>query len=95
VFRGLGKTLETLATMVGNPPSTENRTAKIKTTLLVLPSSAIRQWMAEIRHHVDERVFPRMLHFKSKKEIPLVTLEDQDIVITSKSYCHGLGENCS
>jgi SNF2 family DNA or RNA helicase len=50
---GLGKTLEILATMVGNPPTSADRERKVKCTLIVLPSSVIKQWMDEIRTHVD------------------------------------------
>ncbi len=81
---GLGKTLQTIATMVGNPPTGEHIRRRVKTTLLVLPSSAIRQWMDEIRTHAREDVFPRIIHYKRSKEIPLIALQDFDIVLTSK-----------
>ncbi len=80
---GLGKTLQTLATMVGNPPSKEDMRAKRKATLIVLPASAIRQWMDEIEIHVDKGVFPKIIHYKAKKEIPLIFLQECDIVLTS------------
>jgi SNF2 family DNA or RNA helicase len=80
---GLGKTLETLATMVGNPPTMEDIKKRQKATLIVLPSSAIKQWMEEIRTHVEERIFPRVMHYKASKEIPIVSIEDCDIVLTS------------
>jgi SNF2 family DNA or RNA helicase len=80
---GLGKTLETLATMVGNPPSKEDIKRRRKTTLIVLPSSAIKQWAEEIRNHVEEKVFPRVMHYKASKEIPIVSIQDCDIVLTS------------
>jgi hypothetical protein len=80
---GLGKTLEMLATMIGNPPSNDHLKRGVKATLLVLPSSAIRQWMEEIKDHCEGSTFPRVMHYKSNKEIPLITLKDQDIVLTS------------
>lgn len=60
---GLGKTLETLATMVGNPPSPEDIRKNQKTTLVVLPSSAVNQWMEEVATHVsiDLRFNPNIL----------------------------------
>ena len=81
---GLGKTLQTLATMVGNPPSKEHIKAKTKATLIVLPSSAIRQWQDEISTHVDPKIFSRIIHYKAKKDLPLISLQDCDVVLTSK-----------
>ena len=80
---GLGKTLETLATMVGNPPAEEDIKKKKKATLIVLPSSAIKQWAEEIRNHVEEEVFPRVMHYKASKEMPVMSIQDCDIVLTS------------
>ncbi|RDW69265.1 hypothetical protein BP6252_08285 [Coleophoma cylindrospora] len=80
---GLGKTVEMLATMVGNPPSADDKKIKCKTTLIVVPSAVISQWLEEIRKHVDASVFPRVLHFKASRNIPLITIQDQDIVVTS------------
>jgi SNF2 family DNA or RNA helicase len=81
---GLGKTLQTLATMVGNPPSKEDIKARTKATLIVLPASAIRQWTDEIEIHVDKGIFPKIMHYKAKKEIPLIFLQECDIVLTSQ-----------
>lgn len=80
---GLGKTLETLATMVGNPPSKEDIKKRRKTTLIVLPPSAIKQWTEEIRNHVEEKIFPRVMHYKASKEMPIWSIQDCDIVLTS------------
>lgn len=81
---GLGKTLQTLATMIGNPPSREEIKANLKSTLIVLPASAIRQWMDEIKIHVEPTKFVRIIHYKAKKELPLISLQDSDIVLTSQ-----------
>ncbi|KAL3423956.1 SNF2 superfamily protein [Phlyctema vagabunda] len=80
---GLGKTVEMLATMVGNPPTERDKRQGRKATLLVLPSAVISQWETEIRKHVKESVFPRILHYKASKKIPFITLCDQDIVLCS------------
>lgn len=49
---GLGKTLETLAAMVGHPPDQDEIRRGLKSTLIVVPSSAIKQWQEEIENHV-------------------------------------------
>ncbi|KAI9877522.1 MAG: hypothetical protein M1830_003663 [Pleopsidium flavum] len=79
---GLGKTLQVLATMVGNPPTPdEARLSKI--TLLVVPSAVIRQWQDEIALHVDHGFFKKIMHYKANKEISMDILKDCDILITS------------
>ena len=81
---GLGKTLQTLATMVGNPPSKEDIKAKTKATLIVLPASAIRQWQDEIEVHVEPGMFPKIMKYKAKFGLPLAVLQGCDIILTSK-----------
>lgn len=80
---GLGKTFELLATMIGHPPSDEDLKQKRKSTLIVVPSSVILQWHDEIRSHVDEKVFPRILKYKASQGLEAIQLADNDIVITS------------
>ncbi|KAI9883645.1 MAG: hypothetical protein M1823_004592 [Watsoniomyces obsoletus] len=78
---GLGKTIEVLATMVGNPPDLSK--GMPKTTLIVAPSGAIKQWMEEIDTHVTPGRFPKVLHYKRSKDLSMANLLDQDIIITS------------
>ncbi|KAI9848067.1 MAG: hypothetical protein M1837_001169 [Sclerophora amabilis] len=94
---GLGKTLQLLlvlaqirqdlhslferATMVGNPPSTEDE--ERQATLLVLPSSIIRQWEEEIDLHVDKGVFPNIIHYKTSTALLPEQLQEYDIILTS------------
>jgi SNF2 family DNA or RNA helicase len=80
---GLGKTLQMLATMVGNPPTKAQVKSGMKATLIVLPASAIRQWMDEIQIHVEAGTFPRIMHYRAKNEVPLICIQDCDIVLTS------------
>jgi hypothetical protein len=80
---GLGKTVQTLACMVSNPPRKEDSARKAKATLIVVPSSVISQWLDEIRTHAEEAVFPKILHYKSSSKIPLNVIQDLDICVTS------------
>jgi SNF2 family DNA or RNA helicase len=80
---GLGKTLEVLAVMVGNPPPENETKNNIKGTLIVMPSSVINQWKGEIGIHTEPNAFPRITHFSSQKSLPEFALTDADVVLTS------------
>ncbi|KAG0646207.1 DNA repair rad5 [Hyphodiscus hymeniophilus] len=80
---GLGKTVQTLACMVGNQPEASDCKREVKATLIVVPSSVIDQWMDEIRVHVDARIFPKIMRYKTSYKIPVEVLRDLDIVVTS------------
>ncbi|KAH6718269.1 SNF2 family N-terminal domain-containing protein [Leptodontidium sp. MPI-SDFR-AT-0119] len=80
---GLGKTVQTLACMVGNPPGPEDIRRKVKSTLIVGPSPITKQWIEEVGLHVEDKVFSKILHYKTSTEVPLSILEDTDIVVTS------------
>jgi SNF2 family DNA or RNA helicase len=81
----LGKTVQTLACMVGNPPGPEDMKRKIKTTLIVVPATVIDQWLDEIRVHAKRETFPKIMRYKTSARIPMEVLEDLDIVVTSYS----------
>ena len=68
--------------MVGNPP--DLNLGQSKTTLLVVPSSAIQQWLKEIEKHVKPGVFKKITHYKRTEELTMANLEDQDIINMSK-----------
>ncbi len=66
------------ATMVGNRPDLDK--GMPKTTLIVAPSGAIKQWMEEIETHVKPGVFPKVLHYKHSNGLSMANLLDQDII---------------
>ncbi|OBT72359.1 hypothetical protein VF21_07500 [Pseudogymnoascus sp. 05NY08] len=80
---GLGKTVSTLATMVGNPPAKQDIAEMRKATLIVVPASLLSQWEAEIKVHVDEKVFQKVMPYKASSRISTNILSDCDIVLTS------------
>ncbi|OAF59144.1 hypothetical protein VC83_04324 [Pseudogymnoascus destructans] len=80
---GLGKTVSTLATMVRNPPAEKDITAMRKATLIVVPASLLSQWEAEIKVHVDEKIFQKVMPYKSSSRISTNILSDCDIVLMS------------
>jgi SNF2 family DNA or RNA helicase len=84
-LNSLGKTIQTLACMVGNPPGPEDIKRKVKATLIVVPATVIDQWLDEIRVHAKHNTFPKIMRYKSSACIPIEVLEDLDIVITSYS----------
>ncbi|TVY73260.1 putative ATP-dependent helicase [Lachnellula suecica] len=80
---GLGKTVQTLACMVGNPPTADDLSRNVKATLIVVPAAVLDQWMDEIRFHAETRVFRKIQRYKSSSQLSREVLEDMDIVVTT------------
>jgi SNF2 family DNA or RNA helicase len=80
---GLGKTVEMLATMVGNPPTPGEKASGLGATLLVVPASVVSQWENEIRNHCKPGVFMKTQVYKRSSKICKEVLETCDIVITT------------
>ncbi|CZS91311.1 related to protein RIS1 [Rhynchosporium graminicola] len=80
---GLGKTVQTLACMVGNAPGDEDRKRKVKATLIIGPATICSQWIDEIATHVDPKVFPKIILYKTSSNLSPGVLEDADIVVAS------------
>ncbi|RYP62643.1 hypothetical protein DL771_009636 [Monosporascus sp. 5C6A] len=80
---GLGKTLEMLAVVAGNPPSDKDKARGRRITLIVVPSSAVHQWISEIKKHCKEELAENLLHYKASKETPNYIYKHTDIMITS------------
>ncbi|CZR69452.1 related to protein RIS1 [Phialocephala subalpina] len=80
---GLGKTVQMLACMVGNPPGDLDIQRGTKATLIVVPAGVIDQWIDEIRHHTHENIFRKVIHYKTSTKLPQEILSDCHIVVTS------------
>lgn len=76
---GLGKTVSSLAAMVGNRPEANDP----KPTLIVVPASMVGQWKNEIEKHVHKGTFPKVLVFNAAQEVSTTIIADCDIVITT------------
>ncbi|KAK5317011.1 hypothetical protein LTR70_006042 [Exophiala xenobiotica] len=63
---GYGKTVQMIAIMVENQPK---RDAKNKTTLVVVPSSIVQQWLEEIAKHTDDHIMESVTIYKSGSRI--------------------------
>ncbi|KZF23299.1 P-loop containing nucleoside triphosphate hydrolase protein [Xylona heveae TC161] len=77
---GLGKTIQTLAVMICNPPGKSDP----KATLIVANKNLLFQWEREIKHHTEwEKWFPRILMYSSKLSVTKTDLEGFDIILTT------------
>ncbi|RYP51210.1 hypothetical protein DL768_003416 [Monosporascus sp. mg162] len=79
---GLGKTLEMLAVVAGNPPSDKDKARSRRITLIVVPSSAVYQWISEIKKHCKKELTENLLHYKASKETPNYVYKHTDIIFT-------------
>jgi hypothetical protein len=75
---GLGKTIQTIATMAENPSTDPKR----KTTLVIAPVALLAQWEEEIKKFVKPKWRIHVYHGKDNK-ISLNQLKQFDVVITS------------
>lgn len=64
--------------MVGNPPDLEANDRK--TTLLIVPSSVLRQWEDEIALHVTKGIFKKVYAFRAVHRLSMENLQDQDVI---------------
>ncbi|KAK8128624.1 hypothetical protein PG984_009732 [Apiospora sp. TS-2023a] len=76
---GLGKTVQTLVCIAHNTPKPTDP----KATLIVAPSSAIEQWMSEIRKHLPIGGDFSVIRFKASKDESEESLGKHDIIVTS------------
>ncbi|KAJ3050148.1 hypothetical protein HK097_008860 [Rhizophlyctis rosea] len=82
---GMGKTVQSIATMVANPSNNPKR----KSTLVVAPVSLIYQWHAEILAKVRPGKLTVTIYHGQQKKKSLVALAQYDVVLTSFSTLAG------
>ncbi|KAH6724286.1 SNF2 family N-terminal domain-containing protein [Leptodontidium sp. MPI-SDFR-AT-0119] len=81
---GLGKTVQTLATMVANlptgKPKGQNEERHKRSTLIIAGPSLLAQWASEIDKHTSERVFRGVIIYDAKRAHRIT---DSDIILAS------------
>ncbi|KAI0441994.1 hypothetical protein F4803DRAFT_389198 [Xylaria telfairii] len=78
---GLGKTIQALALMLCHPPQDGTR----KTTLIVVPTSLLRQWEREINDKVkpNHKLKTTIYHSAKKRRMTVSRLMSYDVVLTT------------
>eukprot|EP00494_Astrolonche_serrata_P029340 UN29607 len=77
---GLGKTLQSIAVMCKNRPPAD---AKSKTTLIVCPTSLVRQWFYEIKKWAPGVFENIVIYHGQTKTKRIRDLRTADVVITT------------
>ncbi|KAK9799944.1 putative RING-type domain-containing protein [Seiridium cardinale] len=80
---GMGKTIQTLVTIVANPPTLQDLKDGRRTTLVVVPANVVNQWMKEIRDHVKVSHIEDIHHYKASKNEDKISLRKKDVIVTS------------
>ncbi|KAJ3041272.1 hypothetical protein HDV00_009665 [Rhizophlyctis rosea] len=75
---GMGKTVQSIATMVSNRADSKNRS-----TLIVAPVSLIYQWQAEVKEKVKPGKLSVHIYHGGQRTKSLVILSNYDVVLTS------------
>ncbi|KAI1330799.1 SNF2 family N-terminal domain-containing protein [Xylariaceae sp. FL0255] len=91
---GMGKTLQTLACIVSNPPTDIDLQSYSKATLIVVPATAIPQWIDEIKKHTEKKGIDTVLQFKKSQKMPPKVYQDAGIVLTSYNEITAQFANC-
>ncbi len=77
---GLGKTIEVLACIVGNPPSEAEKSRGRSTTLIVVPANLMNQWKEEVQKHCGDTLGVLTYRHIYRKELGTAVLSNSPIV---------------
>jgi SNF2 family DNA or RNA helicase len=81
---GLGKTVETIACIIANPPPQSDIDRGVTATLVVAPAGVLDQWHAEIEKHTDNKHLKHIMIYKSSMaKSSLTILSSMDVVLCS------------
>ncbi|KAM3086007.1 hypothetical protein ACMFMG_003056 [Clarireedia jacksonii] len=79
---GLGKTVEVLATIIGNPRPDGLPRKEVGPTLVVCPSSIAKQWRAEIETHIADDDL-NVIVFRKAQKLERQSVQNADMVVTT------------
>jgi SNF2 family DNA or RNA helicase len=77
---GLGKTVQTLACMATNRPKHGDPYRTLKTTLVVVPTAAVQQWLSEIGKHTAPEAIRLYTQFEAKGKETVRNLKQHDVM---------------
>lgn len=78
---GIGKTITSLACVVGNPPEAEDLKTYTKGTLVIVPIVSIaNQWREEVKKHCSDDFGKTVMIHQSKNQAPAVSYQNLMIV---------------
>ncbi|TWU77281.1 hypothetical protein ED733_003851 [Metarhizium rileyi] len=81
---GIGKTITSLACVVGNLAEEEDLKTYIKGTLVIVPNLEIaRQWLSEANKHCGDVIKKSVIIYQSRNKIPAAIYQTQMMVITT------------
>ncbi|WVQ71425.1 hypothetical protein IAR50_000962 [Cryptococcus sp. DSM 104548] len=86
---GLGKTVQSIATIVGNP----SKDPKQKTTLIVAPLALLGQWKVEIESKTTPGLLKVCIHHGPKRTASIANLKQYDVVLTTYGMLVSEGPN--
>lgn len=72
---GMGKTLQALACIVSNRPTSEDLKTWRPLTLIVAPATSLKQWEGEIRKHAEEKYIGGVFQYRDIKKLPPEVVE--------------------
>ncbi|KAG5948922.1 hypothetical protein E4U53_006108 [Claviceps sorghi] len=81
---GMGKTLMSLACVVGNPPEEADPKKVFRATLIIVPNMAVaEQWVEEAKKHLKKKIADYVMIYQAKSEQPRTILQQYWIMITT------------